>query len=277
MKRPTLTFLGTGASCGVPSYYCGCAACEEARVDPRAARDCSGLLICGLQHTLIDAAPELRTQLIRERVSTIDQVLFTHEHFDHVGGIPQLEFFVRLSSKKPLPIYASKETLAAIEQQFGFMSEVLKPHLLEPFAPVRLDGILYTPLPAAHSKGAFGFLIEPQGEESPAAPTSTSPPVRVAYFPDTGPLPPQTLKRLSALDILIIDATFNGKNWMPDSHHTIDEAIACALALGAECTYLTHLTMHYDKPITLEELKEKLKPYQGAIRVAYDGLGVPLS
>jgi phosphoribosyl 1,2-cyclic phosphate phosphodiesterase len=260
----TLTFLGTGASCGVPSYYCGCKACEEARVNPRAARDCSGLLITGSQHTLIDAAPELRTQLIREQISTIDQVLFTHEHFDHVGGIPQLEFLVRLGSQTPLPVYAGKETLASIARQFDFMSDVLAPHLLRAFETVSFDGVTYTALPATHSEGAFGFLIETRQS-------------RVAYFPDTGPLAPRTREALDNLDILIIDATFNGRNWMPATHHTIDEAIALALKLKPQHTYLTHLAMHYDEPITLAELEEKLKPYQGDIAIAFDGFSLTLT
>jgi phosphoribosyl 1,2-cyclic phosphate phosphodiesterase len=281
-REHTLVFLGTGASCGVPSFYCGCAACDEARDDPRAARDCSGLLIVGSQHTLIDAAPELRTQLIRERVGHVDQALFTHEHFDHVGGIPQLEFYVRLVSKKPLPIYAGPETLAAIEQQFGFMSDVLEPHPLEAFGTVSFDGVDYTPLPATHSEGAFGFLIEmcgqdtEQGGEQSGQQGNRQEGRRIAYFPDTGPLSQQTLERLTDLDILIFDATFNGANWMPHSHHSIDEAIALVQTLAPKRAFLTHLTMHYDEPITLAELERKLEPYQGSIAVAHDGMHLSL-
>jgi phosphoribosyl 1,2-cyclic phosphodiesterase len=332
----TLIFLGTGASCGVPSFYCGCAACDEARDNPRAARDCSGLLIVGSQHTLIDAAPELRTQLIRERIGRVDRALFTHEHFDHVGGIPQLEFYARLVSKEPFPIYAGSETLAAIEQQFGFMTDALVPHPLEAFEIKSFDGVDYTPLPATHSKGAFGFLIEVCGQDGgrelddvlgrdsgrglddvreqdgerelddvpgpdsgrgpdnlPGTPSGPDPDgdrlfplhgmgadclsaARIAYFPDTGPLSPRTLERLGDLDILILDATFNGANWMPQSHHSIDEAIALAQALAPKRTFLTHLTMHYDEPITLAELEKKLEPYQGLIAVAHDGMRLPL-
>jgi phosphoribosyl 1,2-cyclic phosphate phosphodiesterase len=267
----TLIFLGTGAACGVPSFYCDCAACEEARIDPRAARDCSGLLITGAQNTLIDAAPELRTQLVRERVNSVDQVLFTHEHFDHVGGIPHLEFYARLAHGAPVPVYAGEEALAAIAQQFGFMLDTLELHVLEAFVPVDFDGVTYTPLPAAHSKGAFGFLIETRPRKD-AAPAS-----RVAYFPDTGPLPPQTLERLVGLDTLIIDATFNKRNWMPASHHTIDEAIALAQKLAPARCYLTHLAMHYDEPITLAALEEALAQYKGSIQVAFDGLRLALS
>jgi len=267
----TLTFLGTGASCGVPSFYCGCKACDEARVNPRAARDCSGLLITGEQHTLVDAAPELRTQLIREGVSTVDQAIFTHEHFDHIGGIPQLEFFVLLKAKTPVPVYAGAQTLATIKQQFAFMLDTLDLHLVEAFETLCFDGVTYTALPAAHSQGCFGYLIEVEHGATGIS--------RTAYFPDTGPLPPETLDflhNLDALDNLIIDSTFSGANWMPKSHHSIDEAIAFAQRLKPRHTYLTHLAMHFDEPITLAELELKLAACDVPISVAYDGLRIVL-
>jgi len=264
--RRTLTFLGTGASCGVPSFYCGCKACQEARTNPRAARDCSGLLITGEQRTLIDAAPELRTQLIREGVATVDQVLLTHEHFDHIGGIPQLEFYVLLKAKTPVPVYAGAQTLATIKQQFAFMLDTLDLHLIEAFETARFDEVSYTALPAAHSEGCFGYLIE----------TDSS---RTAYFPDTGPLPQSTLDYLCGLDTLdnlIIDSTFSGANWMPKTHHSIDEAIVFAESLRPGHTYLTHLAMHFDEPITLEELECKLAACDVPISVANDGLRIVL-
>jgi phosphoribosyl 1,2-cyclic phosphate phosphodiesterase len=265
----TLTFLGTGGACGVPSFYCGCKACDEALTNPRAARDCAGLLIQGELSTLIDTPPQLRTQLIRERTADIDHVLYTHEHFDHLGGLPQLEFYVRMKTHQPLPVYAGRETQAAIEVQYSYLIDTLDCHLLEAFTSVELDGVRYTPLPAAHSPGAFGFLIE----------TATS---CMAYFPDTGPLPDVTLVHLSelgahdALDVLAIDSTFNGTNWMHATHHSIDQAIDLIKQVGAKQGYLTHLTMHYDTPITLAELEEKLAVYDGRIAVAYDGLRITI-
>ena len=262
----TLTFLGTGASCGVPSFYCGCKACKEARINPRAARSCACLLISGAENTLIDASPDLRTQLVQASVEDIARVLLTHEHFDHTGGIPQLEYYARLKSHTPLQLYAGAETLRAIEHQYGFMREVLEPHLIVEGQTFEFDEIAYTPLPAVHSPGCVGYLIETLSEHR----------TRVAYFPDTAPLPTQVWEQLGALDHLIIDATFNGRNWMPGSHLSIDEAIACALSLGAQHTWLTHLAMHYDVPITLAELEDKLFEYGGSILPAYDGLVIEL-
>ena len=289
----TLTFMGTGASCGVPAFYCGCKACQEARVDPRAARDCSGLMIVGQQYTLIDAAPELRIQLIREGVSSIDRLLFTHEHFDHIGGLPQLEFYVRLKTKTPVPVYGGAQTIAAIKQQYAFMLDTLDIHTIESFETLDFDGVRYTALPAAHNEGCFGYLIEKetvterqgtmrqgdgslmrQGDGSLVSSVSSPSSSRMAYFPDTGPLPLQTLECLYDLDTLIIDSTFSGANWMPKKHHSIDEAIALAEQLGPKQTYLTHLAMHFDEPITLKELTDRLSVYNGAISVAYDGLRI---
>jgi len=288
--KHTLAFLGTGASCGVPSFYCGCIACEEALANPKAARGCASILISGTENTLIDTSPELRLQLSHAGVSDIARVLITHAHFDHVGGIPQLEFYVKLKTGSPIPIYAGAEAAAAIKQQFGFMLDTLEINCIddggqtltfeaaqgngscvlhstkEPSlcaAALTFDGVAYTPLPAKHAKGTFGFLIET---------TAT----RLAYFPDTGPLDPSVLEQLHDLDYLIIDATFSGSNWMPQSHLSIDEAIELSQKVGARVTYLTHLAMHYDTPITLAQLEEKLKPYEGSIQIPFDGLTIEI-
>jgi phosphoribosyl 1,2-cyclic phosphate phosphodiesterase len=266
----TLRFLGTGASCGVPSFYCGCKACEEALQNPAARRGCAALLISGTQNTLIDADPDLRMQLSLARITDIDQVLFTHEHFDHIGGIAEFEFYVRLRSHKPLPVYAGSHTLAAIASQFAFMEETLEPHRIEAWQSLEFDGVRYTALPATHGTQTFGFLIEKLSGEGTAGSR------RIAYFPDTGPLAPEVLERLKGVEVLIMDATFNGRNWMPKSHHTIDEAVRLAQELGAKKTFLTHLTMHYDEPITARELQELLAPHEGAILAANDGLEIAL-
>ncbi len=251
-------------------------------------RGCAALLIRGTENTLIDAGPDLRMQLSHAGAQDVERVLFTHEHFDHIGGIPQLEYYVLLKSKKPLPLYAGERTLAAIEQQFAFMADTLAPQLIEEWQCIEFDGVRYTPLPATHGEQTFGFLIEKNiditaNEASRLAGTTTIQTdqskariKRIAYFPDTGPLSAEVMRQLRGIDILIIDATFNGSNWMPDSHLNIDEAIALAQKLKAKKTFLTHLSMHYDEPITAAELQALLTPYEGSILAANDGLEIPL-
>lgn len=241
----TLTFLGTGASCGVPVYYCGCEACKEALEHPEYARTCSSLAIRGAQTTLIDASPELRIQFARTGITNVDQVLFTHEHFDHVGGLPQLEYYVRLITKRALPVFASDQAANYIQSHFDFMMDTLDVQTIVPFELLEFDGIKYRPLPATHNPGALGYLIY-------------GPHMRVGYFCDCGPLTDASFEALKSADVLIFDATFNGKNWMESEHHTIDGVIKLARELRPKRTYLTHLSMHFDTPITASELEEKL-------------------
>jgi phosphoribosyl 1,2-cyclic phosphate phosphodiesterase len=118
-------------------------------------------------------------------------------------------------------------------------------------------------LPATHSEGCFGILIESDAK-------------RVAYFPDTAALAPEAAERLEGIDALLLDATFNGANWLPYSHNSIAQAIKTARTIQAKHTFLTHLSMHYDEPITTAELEAGLAAHGGAISAAYDGLKLDL-
>jgi len=87
-----LTFLGTGTSFGVPQIGCDCAVCRSA--DPRDKRTRSGAAVQANGATiLIDTPPELRLQLIAAGLTSVDAVVYTHEHADHVNGIDDLRTF----------------------------------------------------------------------------------------------------------------------------------------------------------------------------------------
>lgn len=263
-----LIFLGTGASCGVPTYYCGCKACQEVKEHPEYARSCSSIAIKGAETTLIDTSPELRLQFVRESLTGCDRVLYTHDHFDHVGGLPQLEYYERLIAKGVLPVYASDVCSQYLKAHFDFMDDTFETHDIEVFKPMDFDGVRYTALPATHCPGAFGYLMG-FGK------------THVAYFPDCGPMVSETLESVRGVDILIIDATFNGKNWMPQAHTTIDGAIKLAGMLKPKVTYLTHLSQHFDEPITVAEIQAKLAnakaEYNVDVRLPFDGTRIVLS
>lgn len=263
MDNHTFTFLGTGAGCGVPAFFCSCAACEEARIEPRARRGTCGVMIEGQQRILIDTPPDLRHQLIREKVRTIDELLYTHAHFDHLGGLGELEYMIRLVTKKKLPVHASAAALTGINQEFHYLTECLDLNELQPFSAITLDSLRYTALPVRHAPGTYGYLIES---------SETS----LFYASDTGILPPETTALLQGVDIAILDATFWKRSWSPESHLSIDESIEVGLGLNAGTIYLTHLAMHYDEPITLVELEAHLAPYEGRVKVALDGMQISL-
>ncbi|MDR0500684.1 MAG: MBL fold metallo-hydrolase [Coriobacteriales bacterium] len=260
--------LGTGTTVGVPAFYCDCVACREAHANVLAQRTCPGIAIKATNGsvTLIDASPDLRSQLVREGITAINQVLLTHEHYDHVGGLPHLEFYIKLARRDRLPVYTNEQTANILVQQYAFMLDCLEIHIINAEDTLRFDDVSYTALKAKHSVGAFGFLLQTEKKS-------------LAYFPDTAKLPDATIKHLlnmRPLDALLIDATFNGKNWMPDSHNNIASAIATAEELAAKKTWLTHLAMHYDTPITTTSLNALLDQYCDRIRIAYDGLRIAI-
>ncbi len=64
-------------------------------------------MIKGEKTLFIDTPPDLRHQCIRENVRRIDEVLYTHCHSDHVGGLLELEYLVQLKQKEALPSTAA--------------------------------------------------------------------------------------------------------------------------------------------------------------------------
>ncbi len=258
-----LVFLGTGAGCGVPSFYCGCKACQEALTDSNCRRTRSAIAIVNSDYILIDAPPELGAQLSREGISNVSYFALTHWHYDHFGGLGDLEFYVRLNRTRALPAVMTQETWAQLQTSFGFMTDCLDVMLIEPAQVIELGTVRLTALEAAHAPGTVGFLIE-HGNKC------------IAYLPDTGTLPDSTRERLMDVECLVLDATFWGRNWYPGQHLSFNEAIEVGQGLKVQQLYLTHLAMHYDKPVTNRELEQAVEPYGQHIRLAYDGLRLAL-
>ena len=260
-KSHRFTFMGTGAGCGVPAFFCECPACMEARRDPRARRGDCGAMVRGLESgatLLIDTPPDTRHQLIREDVHEFDELMITHCHSDHITGLCELEYMVQLRTRKTLPAYGSVETLGEVAIEFHYMDYALDMNVMEPFDTHEFDGVRYTALPVHHAPGTFGYLVE-------------TPETRLFYASDTGPLPEETRERIRGVDVLAMDATY-WKSCPTDQHQSVQECVEAGLELDAGKIYLTHLCMHYAEPVTLIELERWCEQYGGRVAPAADGL-----
>lgn len=254
-----LTFLGTGTSVGIPVIGCGCPVCVSD--DPRNRRTRSSIhLQAGDHSVLIDSGPDLREQALREKLTRVDAVLYTHAHVDHVAGFDELRAFC-WRRDSPLPLHGNRETLDTLRRMYpwAFSPEnvykgYVKPDPVPVDGPFALGELDITPLPVVHGVvDTLGFLFDHPGH----------PPV--AYLPDVKELPRDTRELLRNVDILILDAL------RPEPHPThlsITEALAVIEETGAAQAWLTHLGHENDHSI----LAAGLPPH---VHVAHDGLRLP--
>ena len=151
----TLKFLGTGTSTGVPILTCQCSVCTSS--DPHDKRTRPSILLeYDGRVVVIDTTPDFRTQALREGLTRLDAVVFTHHHADHILGLDDTRVFY-FRQQVPIPIYAEARCMATIRATFSYIFEgnypfggvgKLDPHLIE--GPFDLWGLTLTPVPVVH-------------------------------------------------------------------------------------------------------------------------------
>jgi phosphoribosyl 1,2-cyclic phosphate phosphodiesterase len=254
-----LIFLGTGTSHGVPLIGCGCDTCTSR--DPRNHRTrCAVVLGLPQGNLLIDTPPELRIQLLRERIGVVHSVLYTHAHADHLFGLDDLRVFPRYLGHA-LPVYCERVVESSIRRSFGYAFDPATQEVpagglpklefrritTEPFDVL---GTRVVPVRLIHGQcRVLGFRF---GD--------------VAYCTDTRAIPPESMARLEGLDVLILDCL------RPKPHVThlgLEEAVELARRLAPKRTLLTHLSHRLEHAATSADLPP-------GVELAYDGLRISL-
>ncbi|HZH00140.1 MAG TPA: MBL fold metallo-hydrolase, partial [Flavisolibacter sp.] len=114
----TITFLGTGTSSGVPMIACKCEVCTSP--DPRDKRLRSSILVqSATTRFVVDTTPDFRYQMLREDVSNLDAVLFTHPHKDHIAGLDDVRAY-NFFQESPMQLYANQMTIDALMREFAY-------------------------------------------------------------------------------------------------------------------------------------------------------------
>ena len=247
----TITFLGTGTSQGVPVIACGCEVCASADVRDKRLR--SSIMVQGDKTVVIDSGPDFRYQMLREHVQHLDAIVFTHEHKDHVAGLDDVRAF-NYKQNSAIDVYADERVQTALKREFPYIFAEFKypgiPQVKlnnisnEPFS---IGDITLTPIEVMHYRlPVKGFRIND-----------------FTYITDAKTVSEAEKEKIKGSKILVINAL---QKQTHISHFTLDEAIAFAAKIGAEQTYLTHISHRLGRH---EDISKELP---AGVELAYDGL-----
>ena len=203
MATMEVRILGCGSSGGVPRLGDNWGDCDPN--EPRNRRHRCSLLVSrhgggGTTRVLIDTSPDMRAQLLDAGVGTLDAVVYTHSHADHVHGLDDLRMIV-FNMRTRLPVWADGPTSEALLSRFGYAfvqpegspyPPILDLHMID--GPVTVEGaggpVVLDPFEVDHgSIDSLGFRI---GD--------------LAYLPDAAEIPETTWPALDGLEYWIVDA-----------------------------------------------------------------------
>jgi phosphoribosyl 1,2-cyclic phosphate phosphodiesterase len=253
MPSLQLTVLGSGTSMGVPTLGCHCEVCESA--DPRDKRTRPSVLLSyNGRNVIIDTAPDFRAQAMREKIDRLDAVIYTHSHADHILGLDDIRPY-NLKQGGVVPVYASRETEAAVRRQFAYIfddapteSSVPGVEMRTIDGPFELFGLKFIPVPANHGmQPVLGFRFG-----------------RAAYLTDFSSVPEASRQLLMRLDDFVLDALRYRPHPM---HSNVAQSLALVAEVKPKCAWFTHIC--HDLGHT--EANAKLPD---GVQLAYDGLKI---
>jgi len=265
--HPEILFLGSGGAIQAPAFFCDCETCEAARRDPAQRRTRASLAVLGEETVLIDASPDLESQLERESVRRVDRVFITHWHFDHIAGLAGLAEPSSLQKWPQVDLYLPHQVVHHFDEELAYMRRQVNLHPLQPGDRLELPDATWEVVKTTHTDHSVGFIVESAQ--------------RFAYLVDGVEPPLETQERLRGLDLLVVEATVDELDeggWM---NFSFRGAVDFWQHTGIEKCILTHLACHrYLGKLLLAgfsaEERRALEARHPGLQFAYDGMRVRL-
>jgi len=250
--RAILTVLGSGTSMGVPTIGCDCAVCHSTDPHDRRTRPSVMVSYNGRQ-VLIDTTPDFREQALREKITHLDAVLYTHTHADHLLGVDDLRPLSFAHKPGRLPLYATADAGEFMRHMFRYIFEpnykfggLARVELLPIDGPIELFGARFEPVTVIHGETPIlGFRFG-----------------SAAYLTDHSDVPSETLEKLRDLDILFLDALRHKPH---PTHSTVEQSLKIVEEVKPKRAFFTHIC--HDLPH--QATNAKLPPN---VRLAHDGM-----
>ena len=254
-----VTITGSGTSQGVPVIGCECKVCKSENYKDKRLRSSIHIYYKG-KSIVIDTGPDFRQQMLNLKVKSLDAVLFTHEHKDHVAGLDDVRPF-NFSQKKPIDIYCNDQVFKALKREFHYIFDPkfqypgipkIKRFKLDKDIDTYIKDIKIEPIEVMHYKmPVLGFKIG-----------------KFAYITDAKTISNSEKNKLKKLDVLIINSLRIKEHL---SHFNLEEALSLINELKPKEAILTHIS-HF---MGLHDEVQKKLPKN--ISLAFDGQKINLS
>ncbi len=203
------------------------------------------------RNVVIDTTPDFRAQAIRECITHVDAVIYTHGHADHILGLDDLRPMTFRGVD--IPLFADETTATRLTDVFGYIfsgeysygnSAKLK---IEPLdGDLELWGAKFQQVTVKHGNAEIlGFRFG-----------------TAAYLTDFSDIPASSMQQLRGLDILFLDALRHRPH---PTHSTLSNSLRIVEELKPKRAFFTHISHdlpHADTNTTLPE----------NVRLSHDGM-----
>lgn len=217
------------------------------------------MLQSGANNVVIDCGPDFRQQMLRAQVKSLDAVVLTHEHNDHIIGLDDVRPF-NFMNWQDMPVFCTAAVAEELKQRFAYIFEkepypgapMVKLHEISKAESFKAGGLSFVPIEVMHGKlPILGFRVQD-----------------FTYLTDMKTISEVELEKVKGTKVLVVNALHQHQH---HSHLNLEEALAFIETIGPEQAYLTHLSHR----MGLHEEVSKALPANVAL--AYDGLQINLS
>jgi phosphoribosyl 1,2-cyclic phosphate phosphodiesterase len=196
--------------------------------------------------------------MLRENITHLDAVIFTHAHRDHTAGLDDVRSY-NFIQQMDMPVYGTQPVLNQLRTEYAYaFAKVVYPGLPRlqlneiSHETFTINGVNITPLPVKHMNlPVLGYRIN-----------------NFCYITDTNYIPDETLEKMKGTEVLVLNALQKEKHV---SHFNIEEAIEHVEKIKPARAYFTHIShrlgLHAD---IIRELP-------GHIKLGFDGLQIEIS
>ncbi len=254
MSQMKITVLGSGTSQGVPVIACNCEVCLSDNPKDKRLR-CSVLITYEGKNYVIDTGPDFRQQMLRANVQSLEAVVYTHEHKDHVAGMDDIRAF-NFKQRKDMELYCNTAVEAALRREFHYV------FFDNPYPGIprvnlnrienesfEIGGLTFTPIEVLHYQlPVFGFRVRD-----------------FAYITDAKTIAEEEKKKLIGVKVLIVNALRKEEHV---SHFNLQQALDFIAEIQPEQAFLTHISHLMGKH---DEVEKDLPPN---VKIAHDGLEI---